>query len=74
MHKVTNLKMENSSIPNCDLLVDVLKHVNGADVSGAGLIELSTLLTSLACLLVSLILNTYIVSNIAFRKKFKVCI
>lgn len=64
--------MENSSIPNCDLLRDMLKHVNGGDVSGAGLIELSTLLTSLACLLVSLILNTYIVSNIAFRKKFKV--
>ena len=69
---MADLKMENSSIQSCDLLEDLLKHFNGGDGSAAGFIEFSTLLTSLACLLVSLILNTYIVVNIAFRKKFKV--
>jgi len=64
--------MESSKNVSCNLLEEVFKHVDGDEDSVAGLVQLTTLLTSIACLLLSLILNTYIIVNIAYKKKFKV--
>ena len=64
--------MKMSSNGSCDLLGEVLKHVDGNGDSAAEVVQLTTLLASLLCLLISLILNTYVIANILFKKKFKV--
>ena len=64
--------MEISSNGSCDLLGEVLKHVDGDGDSGAELVQLTSLLASLFCLMISFILNTYVIANILVKKKFKV--
>ena len=65
--------MKMSSNGSCDLLGEVLKHVDGkGDSVAAELVQLTSLLASLLCLLISLLLNTYVIANILSKKKFKV--
>lgn len=64
--------MASHSNGSCDLVGEVFKHVEGVEYSADRLVQLTTLLTSLICLLTSLILNTYITANIAYKKRIKV--
>eukprot|EP00092_Neocalanus_flemingeri_P011620 GFUD01012521.1.p1 GENE.GFUD01012521.1~~GFUD01012521.1.p1 ORF type:complete len:333 (-),score=102.02 GFUD01012521.1:700-1698(-) len=67
--------MASSSNVSCNLVEEVFKYVDGVSDSAdtARLVQLTTLLTSCICLLISLTLNTYITANIAYKKKIQVC-
>jgi len=66
-------KMASSSNGSCNLVEEVFNHVGGVEDTTAGLVQLTTLLTSLICLMITLILNIYIAINIVLKKKFKIC-
>jgi len=56
----------------CDIVQEILEQIDGKDDSPTKIIEVTSLLTSLSCVVLVLIVNTYIIVNILHRRKFKV--
>ena len=69
----SHLKMEDSvNNSGCNVVEEILKHIDGEADSAAKIVEVTSLLTSLVCMVLTMIVNTYIIVNILHKRKFKV--
>jgi len=57
----------------CNVVEEILKHIDGEADSAANIVEVTSLLTSLICMVLAMIVNAYIIVNILHKRKFKVC-
>jgi len=55
----------------CNVVEEILKQIDG-EADSAKIVEVTSLFTSLICMVLTLLLNAYIIVNILHRRKFKV--
>jgi hypothetical protein len=63
---------ESLNASMCSVVEEILKHVDGEEDSDAKTVEVVALLSSLACMVLALILNTFIIGTMVRTRKLKI--